>query len=204
MQKLRDTKQETKAIIDLLHISRDQNVLELGTGTGEFAIEAARHCATLHAVDVSPAMLDHARQKAKLQGISNIRFHHAGFLTYEHQDEPLDVVVSQLAMHHLPDFWKLVALRRIFEMLKKGGRFYLMDIVYSFEPGNYEDFFYNWIENVGQATGEEMAQDTAMAIQKEFQTFDWVIEGLLKRAGFHVEKAEYYEGFIAVYLCTCD
>jgi ubiquinone/menaquinone biosynthesis C-methylase UbiE len=86
-------------------------------------------------------MLEYARQKAEQQGVTNIQFHHAGFLTYEHQGKPLDAVVSQLALHHLPDFWKMIALQRIFEMLESGGKFYLMDTLYSFEPVDHVSFF---------------------------------------------------------------
>ncbi len=34
--------------------------------------------------------------------VDNIEFHNIGFLTYMHKGEPLDAVVSQLALHHLP------------------------------------------------------------------------------------------------------
>ena len=54
-----------------------------------------------------PVVFKH--QKAKQQGLTNIQFHHAGFLTYEHLGEPLHAVVSQYTLHHLPDFWKLIA-----------------------------------------------------------------------------------------------
>lgn len=36
-----------------------------------------------------------------------------GFLTYEHEGEPVDLVHTRNALHHLPDFWKAVALARI-------------------------------------------------------------------------------------------
>jgi putative AdoMet-dependent methyltransferase len=42
-----------------------------------------------------------------------------GFLNYEHNGPPLDMIVSNLALHHLPDFWKMIALKRIHEMLHK-------------------------------------------------------------------------------------
>jgi ubiquinone/menaquinone biosynthesis C-methylase UbiE len=123
MQKLRNVKEETKSIISSLGLASDQTILDLGTGTGDFALAAAQRCARVFAVDVSPAMLDFARRKAEMRGIKNIEFHQAGFLTYEHRGEPLNAVVSQLALHHLPDFWKLIALKRIFAMLKEGESF---------------------------------------------------------------------------------
>ncbi|MEA1893594.1 MAG: hypothetical protein U9N36_00045 [Euryarchaeota archaeon] len=51
-------------------------------------------------------------------GISNALYCHGGFLAYEHEAEPADAMVSIVALHHLPDFWKLVALTRAAKMLK--------------------------------------------------------------------------------------
>jgi hypothetical protein len=47
---------------------------------------------------------------------------------------PLGAAVTQIALHHLPDFWKQIALIRIAGMLKDGGRLCLRDMVYSFDP----------------------------------------------------------------------
>ncbi len=89
-----------------LQLGPDDTVVDIGAGTGNFAIEAARACRKVHAVDVSVAMLECARAKARAAGLANIEYHHAGFLTYEHQDQPAAAVVSMAALHHLPDAWK--------------------------------------------------------------------------------------------------
>jgi len=166
------------------------------------AIEVSKRCSKVFAVDVSVTMLEYAKQKAQKQGIDNIEYCHAGFLTYEHYGEPLDVVVSQLALHHLPDFWKLIALKRINSMLKKGGKFYLRDTVYSFNVDNYGEFFNTWLSGIRQLAGEELAHDTEIAISDEYSTYDWIMEGLIKRAGFEIDRIDYYEGFLAVFVCT--
>lgn len=74
-----------------------------------------------YAVDVSEVMIQQAVRKAQSAKISNIAFIHAGFLSYEHQEEPADIVLTRVALHHLPDFWKQVALLRMNAMLKMGG-----------------------------------------------------------------------------------
>jgi len=203
MQRLRDIKKEVEDFMKSTGLTYDRTVLEIGTGTGELAIEIARYCTKVFAADVSPTMLKFARQKARDRDVSNIEFHDGGFLTYTHAGEPLDVIVSQLALHHLPDFWKLIALKRIYAMLKNGGKFYLRDVVYSFE-GNHHEFFESWINGVKEAAGERMAKDLATSIKEEYYTFDWIMEELLQRAGFIIEKAEHKDGFMAVYLCSKD
>jgi len=201
MKKLRNIQKETEEIVNSVGLTRNQVLLEFGTGTGELAIEVAKQCAKVIAADVSSTMLEYAKQKAENQGIGNIEYCHAGFLTYEHCGEPLDVVVSQLTLHHLPDFWKLVALKRINSILKKGGKFYLRDTVYSFDIENYKEFFNAWLGGIKQVAGEELAKDTEIAISDEFSTCDWIMEGLIKRAGFKIERMDYYEGFLAVFVC---
>jgi len=94
-------------------LTHNQTVLEIGTGTGELTIEIARYCTKVFAADVSPTMLQFARQKARDRDVNNVEFHDGGFLTYMHAGEPLDIIISQLALHHLPGFWKLIALKRI-------------------------------------------------------------------------------------------
>ncbi len=207
MRKLRDLypeaiRSETEKILASLHIAQDQTLLEIGCGTGEFAIAAAGRCSKVIAADVSLPMLEFARQKAKKRNVKNIEFHNAGFLTYEHSGEPVDAVVSQIALHHLPDFWKMIALRHIYSLLKDGGRFYLKDTVYSFDVDNYQVFFDKFVRGIRNAAGNEMAVDAETAVREEYSTLGWIMEGLLERAGFHIDKKEYFEGFMAVYECT--
>jgi len=201
MKKLRNIPKETEEIINLVGVTMDHVLLEFGIGTGEFTIEVAKHCSKVYAVDISPTMLEFAKHKTQNRSITNIEYYHAGFLTYQHSGEPLDVVVSQLALHHLPDFWKIVALKRIHSMLKNGGKFYLRDTVYSFDVNNFEDFFNTWLSGIQQIAGEELAKDTEIAIRDEFSTCDWIMEEFIRRAGFEIEKANYHEGFLAVYVC---
>ncbi len=46
-------------------------------------------------------------------GLDNAEVVKAGFLTYEHQGRPADVIYSRYALQHIPDFWKGVALARL-------------------------------------------------------------------------------------------
>lgn len=200
MGKLRNIEKEVSSIIKETELLPDHSVLEIGTGTGELAIGLAKNCEKVYAVDISPVMLDFAQSKAAARGIYNIEFNQGGFLTYQHQGQPLDLVVSQLALHHLPDFWKLIALKRINSILTKGGKFYLRDTVYSFQ-GNHDNFFGEWIKGIKEAAGDEMAKDVEMAVRDEYSTWDWIMEGLIQRADFLIEKAEYQDGFLATYIC---
>lgn len=104
-------------------------VVEFGTGTGQFALAAAAVCGRVVAVDVSPVMLGKLREKVATEAPDNLAIVLAGFLTYEHSGTPADAIYSRLALHHLPDFWKALALARMADILRPGGVLRLWDVV---------------------------------------------------------------------------
>lgn len=202
MQKFRDVQGEIREVLAFLDLQPDQTVLEIGTGTGEFALAAARHCARVYAVDLSSGMLRYAEKKARSRDVSNVEFILGGFLTYMHQGAPLDAVVTQIALHHLPDFWKQIALMRMASMLRDGGKLCLRDVVYSFDIKKYESFFEGYILKASEAAGPEFAKRIEAHIKNEYSTLDWIMKGMIERAGFKVERAEHKDGFVGLYLCT--
>lgn len=201
MAKLRNIKKETDNIIKLLDIGPEDTIIEFGAGTGEFALEAAQHCKKVIAIDVSENMLRYAGKKSKERKIQNIDFRQGGFLTYRHIGKPADIVIAQLALHHLPDFWKLVALKRISNMLKESGILYIRDTVYSFDMDDYKEFFNRWISDTYISAGKELAWDIETAVREEFSTCDWIMEGLIEHSDFMIQTAEYDQGFLAQYIC---
>ena len=197
-----NTPEACQELIKQLGITAGHNVIELGTGTGTFAIQAALIGAKVDAVDVSQAMLTYAKQKANKAGVESIKFHHAGFLTYNHQGNLADFIVTKAALHHLPDFWKMVALLRMASMLKFDGILCLRDAVFSFEAAQYHDSINAWIERVSKPVGEGFtANDFATHVRDEYSTFSWIIEGMLTRAGFEIESADYPTREYAQYVC---
>src|SRR6266436_3907143 len=56
----------------------DSTVVDLGTGTGQFALAAARRFGHVTAVDVSAAMLNAGRDRAQEAGLVNVVFVQAG------------------------------------------------------------------------------------------------------------------------------
>lgn len=200
MRKSRDTEYEANCIRELLKIKDTDLILEIGTGTGELALRFSAYCRKVVAIDVSKTMISFAKMKAESQKKTNIHFCNAGFLTYENYDEPFDVIVTQLALHHLPDYWKMIALKRIYEMLKEGGKFYLRDVVFPSLVQDYDSYFNKIITDLKISAGDEIAEETEIHIREEFSTLDWIMEGLLKSAGFYIESVE-CDGFMAGYLC---
>jgi len=59
-----------------------------------------------------------------------------------------------------------------------------------------------WINRLSAIGGEDLVKDIKEHIKKEFSTFGWIMEGLLIKAGFQIDKSEYIDGVIARYICT--
>jgi ubiquinone/menaquinone biosynthesis C-methylase UbiE len=177
-------------------------VIDLGAGTGNFAIQAAKRGVKAIAVDISQNMLDYAREKAEKAGVAkNMEFKLGGFLSYEHQGEPVDAVESQMALHHLPDMWKQVAIQRVADMIKPGGVFFLADVVFAFKPAEYKPYFTHLVDEFGRKTDDAEFSNFQTHIRQEYSTLDWVMEGIIRRAGFIIEKFEFHQKFIGNFLC---
>ena len=116
-------------------------VLDLGAGSGQFALAAARRFGHVTAVDVSPVMVALLGERAAAAGLANLDCVQAGFLSYEHSGPPVDGVYTRNALHQLPDFWKAVALDRIAAMMRPGGVLRLRDLIFDFRPAEAAQVF---------------------------------------------------------------
>ena len=195
----RDVDAECTSILDALSVTPQSVVIEFGTGTGAFAIHAAKRCASVYAVDVSGPMLEFVQRRADNAGLNNITFCHGGFLTYEHNGILGDALVTSMAFHHLPDFWKGIALHRMNGMLRPGGLMYIHDVV--FVQADAETNISRWIDQLGEIGGTQLRDEVAAHVREEFSTFDWIMDGLIERAGFRILSKEMVEGVIGTYLC---
>jgi ubiquinone/menaquinone biosynthesis C-methylase UbiE len=177
-------------------------VVDLGAGTGQFAIAAARHFGHVTAVDVSPAMLAALREKGSAAGLSNLDFVNAGFLSYTRQ-EPADGIYTRNALHQIPDFWKGLALQRIADMLRPGGVLRLRDLIYDFQPGQARDIFDGWFAKAAADPAEGYtAADYAEHIRTEFSTYRWLLEPMLAAAGFDIVDVSFERRLYGAYTCV--
>lgn len=200
----RDYQKDFEAMLVFLNIDKPgyRSVIDLGCGTGAMSLYAARYFKHVTCVDVSKVMLDQLLKKITEANISNISVNQSGFLSYRHTAPPVDLLISKYAFHHLPDFWKQIALFNINRMIKKGGIFYLCDVVFTFDPLRHDDKIGAWIEWFTQKSGEEFAKEAAVHIKDEYSTFAWILDGMLERAGFDIVQRRSLDGFSTEYHCV--
>jgi len=200
--KFRNFENEAKDIVEKLQITSEDTVLDLGCGTGGIALNIAKYCKKVICVDISNAMLDVLKDKAEKQCIKNIEAHYAGFLTYNHEHDPVDKIISKVALHHLPDFWKSIALVRMNNILKSQGKLYLFDVIFTFDPCYHENSIENMIKKMRSVAGDSMANETKIHIKEEFSTYDWIMEGLFEKTGFSIDSKEIEDENCISYICS--
>jgi len=187
-------------LLEYLGVDSSHSFLEFGTATGNLTIEAAKRCQHAYGVDVSEPMLTYAQAKAEKLGVDNATFIHAGFLSYKHAAPPVDLVVTKFALHHLPDFWKVKALLNIADALKVGGRLYLEDVIFSFEPHMVQQEIEAWIDNVTKYSGFTR-EEFETHVRDEYSTYTWLLEKMLEQAKFIIVEKEYKSPTYASYVC---
>ena len=99
-------------------IAAGKRVLDVACGTGVVAITAARAGARVTALDLTPQLLEHARENAKLASVE-IDFHEGDAEQLPFENSTFDFVVSQFGHMFAPR--PEVALGEMLRVLKPGG-----------------------------------------------------------------------------------
>jgi 2-polyprenyl-3-methyl-5-hydroxy-6-metoxy-1,4-benzoquinol methylase len=193
-----DVDLRARATLSRLGVKKGWRVADIGCGNGVLACEAARTGAEVDAIDISPAMLALAEISASDRKVA-IRTQSAGLLSFAYQPSSYDLIVSEFTLHHLPDFWKAVAMSRIFAALKPGANFFLRDIVFVRTPDGTERDVEEWAEF--SITNHDFNRDSVVThMRDEYSTFGWVIERMLTDAGFELTSADYHAPLHGTYL----
>ena len=102
----------------LLPDGKNLRILDVGTGTGFFAILLSQAGQRVEGIDLTPAMLSEAQEVAAQRGLS-IVFREMDAQALDYPDESFDVVLSRNLTWTLPEPEK--AYREWFRVLKPGG-----------------------------------------------------------------------------------
>jgi 2-polyprenyl-3-methyl-5-hydroxy-6-metoxy-1,4-benzoquinol methylase len=193
-----DVDRRARATLSMLGLKKGWRIADIGCGNGALACEAALMGAEVDAIDISPAMLALAEISARDRKVA-IRTQSAGLLSFAYQPNSYDLIVSEFTLHHLPDFWKAVAMSRIFAALKPGANFFLRDIVFVRTPDGTERDVEEWAEF--SITNHDFNRDSVVThMRDEYSTFGWVIERMLTDAGFELTSADYHAPLHGTYL----
>ncbi len=191
------------ALLAELGIGNDATIVDLGAGTGTFAVAAARSVGNVVAVDISPVMVDVLRRRVQESGADNVTIVQAGLLSYSPMGRAPAVVYCRNVLHHLPDFWKGVALQRIAGFMAPNGVLLVRDIVYDFEPASAPARIGEWLAGASDdPTVGYTAEDLVEHLRSEHSTYRTVLDSLLESAGFRIIDAQFRRSVYASYTCA--
>ncbi len=114
------------AIVGAVKPSRVMDALDFGCGTGLVTLRLQPLVRTILGVDSSRGMLAVLEEKARAQGLSNVR---AQFVDFENGEElggRFHLVVSSMALHHVPDTAGL--LKQLHTCMRPGGMLAVADL----------------------------------------------------------------------------
>jgi len=103
------------------YLQPDMEVLEFGCGTGSTAITHAPYVKHIHAIDISPKMIEIAQGKADAEKVTNVTFERSTIDEVDVSDQMLDVVLALSILHLLENKEEVIA--KVHRMLKPGGIF---------------------------------------------------------------------------------
>ncbi|MDO8912736.1 MAG: methyltransferase domain-containing protein [Phenylobacterium sp.] len=186
-----------RALLSGLGVTRETALADIGCGTGILACAAGGMARSVRAIDVSDTMLNAARTRAREMGVTNITFELGGFLTFPASGD-LDLIITKNALHHLPDMWKSVALTRMRDALKPGGRIYIRDVAFNCTPDAIPRTVESWIGWMTRETGYSR-EDVACHVREEHSTFGWILARMIDDAGFRL-LSRTHDGVYATFL----
>ena len=103
--------------------SPGETMLEIGPGTGYYALDAAAWLApggTLHVLDLQQEMLDHTLRRARERGVANIEPRQGDARRLPYGDDAFDAAYLVAVLGEIPD--QDAALRELARVVKPGGR----------------------------------------------------------------------------------
>jgi ubiquinone/menaquinone biosynthesis C-methylase UbiE len=166
---------DLQRLIELGEWHPDQQALDIATGGGHTAHAIASRIGQVTVSDLTPRMLQKAREYLLAQGVTNASFAVADAEQLPFTAQAYDRVTCRIAAHHFPNIGQ--AVKEVARVLKPGGIFLLIDCM---APGDPElDAFDNTIEKWRDSSHGRSC--TA----EEWQTF-------FKEAGLQVERMEFF------------
>ena len=166
---------DLQRLIELGEWNPQLTALDIATGGGHTALAIAPFVAQVTVTDLTPRMLEKAREFILAQGVTNALFQVADAEQLPFPPASFDRVTCRIAPHHFPDLSKFVL--EVARVLKTRGIFLLIDCMAPSDPEH--DTFDNTIEKWRDPShGRSCTSE------------EW--QALISEAGLSIEHLEFF------------
>ena len=165
-----------------------KSVLDLGCGAGNFTLKLLDLIPNLDCtlVDLSLPMLDKAKERISKVSQGKISTIQTDFLNLQLPAETFDIVITGAAMHHLrtDEEWETV-FTKIFKSLKKGGCFWISDLILHDNPAINQLMWKRYADYLEGIGGKAYQENVFAYIDKEDTPRSVMYQlDLMKKIGF--------------------
>lgn len=197
--------------IDRLGQYKPQRILDIATGTGDFAILAAQRLGptpaglSITACDLSEGMMEVGRQKVEKLGLSDvIRFQKEDCLKLSFPDNSFDAVTVAYGVRNFQDL--KAGLREMLRVLRPNGHLLILELA---TPPHFPMkqlfwlYSHVWMPLMGRLISRDKAAYTYLPATMEAFPQGEVMEKILKDCGYtNVEWKRFTFGLCTMYIAS--
>lgn len=196
-----------RTAVDALGKHKPLQILDIATGTGDFALLLAKRLKPQHIVgaDISEGMMAVGREKVKEEGLQNvISFQHEDCMQLSFPDGSFDAVTSSYGVRNFQNLDK--GLQEMQRVLRPGGHLLIVELT---PPPHFpmKQLFWLYAHVVMPLLGRLISHDdsayTYLPASMEAFPQPEQMEGILRKAGFaEVQWRRFTFGISTMYLAT--
>lgn len=181
-----------KAAIDSLKPYAPQRILDVATGTGDFALMAAERLQpqSLVGADLSEGMLNVGREKVERAGKSGIiTMQKEDCMALSFADNTFDAVTVAYGVRNFEDLDR--GLREMLRVLKPGGRLVIIELTSPVHFPMKQLFWlyaHVWMPLVGKLISRDSRAYSYLPATMEAFPQGEVMQGIIEKAGFQSVK----------------
>ncbi|MBJ6751489.1 class I SAM-dependent methyltransferase [Geomonas anaerohicana] len=115
-----------QVLLEVSGVGKSDEVLDVACGPGMVACEFARHARHVTGVDITPAMIEQARQRQGEQRLANLSWDVGNAVPLAYPDNTFSLVLTRYSFHHLLD--PRAALAEMIRVCRPGGTVLVADV----------------------------------------------------------------------------
>jgi SAM-dependent methyltransferase len=175
-------------VVDLVPEDREASWLEVACGPAVIARTLAAKVCRVRGIDLTPAMIEKAREEAAREGVDNVEFSVGDATALEFDDASIDGAVTRLSFHHIPAPQRV--LEEMARVVRPGGWVIVSDLLTDEDaaaqawhqeierlrdPSHWATPTPARLRAMGEAAGLELESEQLIPVELDYE--DWLARG---------------------------